>query len=606
MDKRHRLIQVTERGIARVDRRLEALNATSDRLTGWRALAFVGWLVAVVIAFNAGGQVAGNLALVGGLLGFMGLVRAHRRVRRAIDRHVGWQAIRREQIARMRLEWDALPAPAFSAPADHPFATDLDITGAYSIHRLLDTTVSRGGGARLLDWLLTTAPDAETIARRQALIRELAPLARWRDRLTLTARLSESRGKWDGARLLDWLSDDRRPPVSRGWLWALAGLALTTISLVIWEYFGGARNLWAFSLILYVLGSAYVLSRMGDLFRQALQARTELQQLEAVLRYLEGARYDAYPALRRLCEPFVSPAERPSAQLRRLSVVLAASGLRANPIFWFLVNIVVPWDVYFGWRLAESKGDLGRLVPRWLDAWYELEALNALATFAYLNPSYTFPRVGGVLNAVQVGHPLIPHESRVCNDFAFSTPDAAAIITGSNMSGKSSFLRTLGVNLALMNAGSVVAAASFEAGLFRLVTCIRVTDSVVDGISYFYAEVRRLKSLLNALSEPDTLPVFFLIDEIFKGTNNRERLIGSREYIRALVGGNGCGLISTHDLDLTRLADELPQVENYHFRETVADGRMVFDHRLRPGPCPTTNALRIMALEGLPVPAGEA
>jgi len=146
-----------------------------------------------------------------------------------------------------------------------------------------------------------------------------------------------------------------------------------------------------------------------------------------------------------------------------------------------------------------------------------------------------------------------------------------------------------------------VAAQAFTSVPLRIATCIRVTDSVTDGISYFYAEVKRLKALLDALQPPHTYPLFYLIDEIFRGTNNRERLIGSRAYIRAVVGGDGVGVLSTHDLELVKLAGEIPHIRNYHFTETIAEGRMTFDYRLRPGPSPTSNALKIMAMEGLPV-----
>ncbi|MFL5704773.1 MAG: MutS-related protein, partial [Ktedonobacteraceae bacterium] len=166
------------------------------------------------------------------------------------------------------------------------------------------------------------------------------------------------------------------------------------------------------------------------------------------------------------------------------------------------------------------------------------------------------------------------------------------------------FLRTLGVNLCLAYAGGPVNASTFQTSLFRIYTCIKVSDSVTDGYSYFYAEVRRLKALLSELERPSDFPLFFLIDEIFKGTNNRERLIGSSAYIHALVGKNCMGAISTHDLELVKLADTQPEIKNYHFREEVIDGQMVFDYILRPGPCPTTNALKIMQLEGLPIEAG--
>jgi DNA mismatch repair ATPase MutS len=269
-----------------------------------------------------------------------------------------------------------------------------------------------------------------------------------------------------------------------------------------------------------------------------------------------------------------------------------------------LFNALVPWDFYFSYRLELVKKEIAHLLPRWLDAWHELESLNSLANFAYLNPSYVFPeRIAAADRFVarSLGHPLLKPGWKVCNDFELDQHQRIVILTGSNMAGKSTFLRTVGVNLALAYAGAPVNAASMQTSLFRLFTCIKVSDSVQDGLSYFYAEVKRLQALLAATETDDGLPLLFLIDEIFRGTNSRERLIGSRSYIRELSQRRSMGLVATHDLELIKLADEIKGVTNYHFREEVSNGRMVFDYRLRPGPCPTTNALKIMRLEGLPV-----
>ncbi|HMQ52419.1 MAG TPA: hypothetical protein PKD98_10025 [Anaerolineae bacterium] len=160
--------------------------------------------------------------------------------------------------------------------------------------------------------------------------------------------------------------------------------------------------------------------------------------------------------------------------------------------------------------------------------------------------------------------------------------------------------------MALAYAGGPVCAKSLSTRIFRLFTCIKVSDSVTDGTSYFYAEVKRLRALLTALEATESLPLFFFIDEIFRGTNNRERLIGSRSYLQTLVAQHGVGLVSTHDLELTKLADMISQITNYHFRDDIAGDQMIFDYKLHPGPCPTTNALKIMRLEGLPVEAGPA
>ena len=172
------------------------------------------------------------------------------------------------------------------------------------------------------------------------------------------------------------------------------------------------------------------------------------------------------------------------------------------------------------------------------------------------------------------------------------------------MSGKSTFLKTLGVNMILGFTGAPICGEQLALTPFRLYSCLRVDDSITEGFSFFYAEVRRLKALLSAVEERENTPVFFIIDEIFRGTNNKERLIGSRAYIQALAGKEGIGCVSTHDLELVTLADHAHQVTNYHFREHIVDGKMVFDYKLQTGPCPTTNALEIMRLEGLPVSSG--
>jgi DNA mismatch repair ATPase MutS len=310
--------------------------------------------------------------------------------------------------------------------------------------------------------------------------------------------------------------------------------------------------------------------------------------------------------LAEICAPFVDQDKRPSVEIRRLGTLAAALGVRTNPLLWFLVHLVLPWDFIFTHRLEQLRNELAHLLPRWLDAWYELEALNSLANFAYLNPHYVFPEISSEDNrfaAQNLGHPLLSYETRVCNDFELDQHRRIVILTGSNMAGKSTFLRTIGVNLSLAYAGSPVNANNLQTSLFRPFTCIKVSDSVQDGLSYFYAEVKRLTALLTAAKTDDPLPLLFLIDEIFRGTNSRERLIGSRSYIRALSNSNVVGLVATHDLELVKLADEIDGVVNFHFREDVSDGRMVFDYRLRSGPCPTTNALTIMRLEGLPVDA---
>lgn len=605
MTDRETLLKTYTDDILNLDQTHRALLAQADGLSRQRAGVFVIGLTVMVVAWGLG-TAYGVAALVVWILAFGGAVRTHRRVSEAARRADALRQLKVTQRARMTLDWELIPPSSAAAPDGHPYALDLDIVGPYSMHRLLDTAASRGGSQRLLAWLLQTPPDVTATETRRARVAQMTAQTDFRDTLALAARLSGSRGKWDGARLLRWLETDARHRLPPLVLWLLIGLAALNVLMLALDALDVLEGGWIVSFLIYGAVTAFAVLRLGETFNSALTIKSELDEFTAVLKVFETHPDVRGDALAPLCAPFLDPASRPSAQLRRLNVVLAASSIRANPIAWLMINLLVPWDVYFGLKLSASKGSLAQAVPRWLDAWYEVEALNALAAFAYLNPHYTFGRISEGLRAAQIGHPLLPHERRVCNEFALTHAREVGMITGSNMSGKSSFLRTIGVNLVLLYAGSVVCAQDFEAAAYRVFTCIKVSDSVVDGISYFYAEVRRLKALLDACDDPAAaLPVLFLIDEIFKGTNNRERLVGSRAYIRALASRPGSGLISTHDLELTRLADEIDSVVNYHFREDVRDGVMVFDYRLRSGPCPTTNALKIMALEGLPVDGGD-
>jgi DNA mismatch repair ATPase MutS len=346
-------------------------------------------------------------------------------------------------------------------------------------------------------------------------------------------------------------------------------------------------------------------SQIAMAWGELLDLEMALRRFRTIFKYLESRKYKNTAGLAEICAPFLDDQKRPSAELRRVERIAAALGVRTNPILWAIINAICPWDFYFTYRLELLKEEIAHLLPRWLDAWYELEALNSLANFSYLNPGYVFPEIISEWNHFEgraLGHPLIRSDVKVSNDFEMDEGRKITILTGSNMAGKSTFLRTVGVNACLAYAGAPVNASSFQVSRFRVFTCINVSDSVQDGLSYFYAEVKRLKALLAATETEGDLPVLFLIDEIFRGTNNRERHLGARAFIHSLsTRRSAIGIVATHDLELVELADEIQGIENFHFREEVREGRMVFDYKLRPGPCPTTNALEIMRLEGLPV-----
>ncbi len=603
LDRKQQRKRALQRQIAHIQFRLDELTSVSGRYAWARLITFVaGAIVSFILLYKVGFWL-GAAWIVIWLSAFSTLARYHNRVKDSLARYRRWQAIKTEHIARMELNWSALPPALFSTSRpDFPLELDLDLVGPYGLHRLLDTCVSREGSARLRDWLAAGEPDVQQIAARQRLVRELVALPIFRDKLRVSS--SQPDRHWRGDRVTAWFSSLPLTGSVRRLLIVLSSLAVLNVVLLLLYTLAGFPAFWRVSFLVYFMLYLWRVLTLDDPFSAALALRDPLEDLKAVLAYLETYRYKDSSALRDLCTPFLDAERCPSVQLARVTRVIAAASVRRNPMLWLIFSVALPWDLFVVHWLKRSRAALSELLPQWLGVWFELEALSALATLAYLHPDYTFPEFSSgtpVFEARLLGHPLIPDNGRVCNDFVVDRPGQLAMITGSNMSGKSTFLRTVGVNQCLAYAGGPVNAQAFRSVPLRIFTCIRVTDSLADGISYFYAEVKRLKALLVALERDDPYPLLFLIDEIFRGTNNRERLIGSRSYIRALVSRNGIGVLSTHDLELVHLADDIPQITNYHFAETITDSRMTFDYQLRPGPCPTTNALKIMRMEGLPV-----
>jgi hypothetical protein len=597
------------RHLARLDRHLEQMDTQNRQLSWWRLGIFLAGGFSTYLAYSLIGTWPGHITGFVFLTAFTFTVYRHRHLDRTRLLFQTTRQITMTQIARMQLDWAQIPWVEKHPDDTHPLARDLNLTGERSLHQLLNTAFSQGGANRLRMWLLTSAeaPDPVQIQARHVILRELIPRIGLRTRLTRSSALVTQPGEtWDGEKLLHWLEGHSNPG-SRTWLIFLFLLAFGNTILLILSATGRLPAYWLATTALYFL--IYVSLARNDTFTDALTLSQSLTQFRAVFTLLETTPFHSGGKLTELCTPFTT-GDRPSRLLRRVNWIASAASLQRNLFLWLPLNLLVPWDLFFSHLLSQQKDRLHTHLPRWLEVWYELEALNSLANFAALNPDTIFPEILStpttepILQTCSIGHPLLPADVGVRNDFTLHHLGELVIVTGSNMSGKSTFLRILGINLVLAFAGGPVLANCLRVIPMRLCTSIQVSDSLSDGISYFYAEVKRLKTLLDALREDHPTPLFFLIDEIFRGTNNQERRIGSDAYIRALAGGNGTGVISTHDLELTRLADEISGIFNYHFREDILDGRMVFDYHLRSGPSPTTNALRIMALEGLLVNIG--
>jgi DNA mismatch repair ATPase MutS len=325
---------------------------------------------------------------------------------------------------------------------------------------------------------------------------------------------------------------------------------------------------------------------------------------EHMLRLVETSKFEA-PLLREIHARVCTQGTLPSAHLQRLRSWTSCAELRKQFLLYIFVNPLTLWDLHVLRGLERWNRDVGKTTTDWFVALGELEALSSLATLAYGDPDAIMPAIEDApFEARGLCHPLLAAHKRVANDVVLAGSGSALLITGSNMAGKSTLLRALGVNVALALAGGPVCAAAMSVPVVRLRASMRADDSLEEGASYFHAELLKLRRVVDdADAEP---PVLFLLDELLRGTNARARHVGARAVLLHLLKRRALGLCATHDIALSELEQEQPErIHNVHFTDVIENGEMRFDYRLRPGVVRTSNALRLLAMAGIDVAADD-
>lgn len=591
----------------------ERLARKSRWLSNLRGLSFATCLVSWGFALFGSAGSTGALLGAAALVVFLGLVVHHSKVIEAEKTEAGWVNTNQDARARVsagdwhQLEFDGV---AFRNPT-HPYADDLDLFGPASLYQRLCVAKTLGGQTQLAEWL--KAPAAPAVLReRQSMIAQLAPELDLRQTFEVLARATlpgrartksqspandlEPLFRWGEAEPTQlnsrWLA-----PVSRvlpvlttamfgmtylGWVPGWAGILSLTFHLFLLQRIREARN----QVVGMLSTSEQTVLAVEPLFL-LLESSPSSGLLRAALdRTLQGG------------------SSRPSRACQKLRQIAGWFELRHNGLVYPFINAYLLWDVHCivafdAWRKAHGKS-----LRQWFAALGEFEALSSLAGFHYDEPDSCFADLVETetsFEAEALGHPLLQASVRVKNDVAALVAGHGLLVTGSNMSGKSTFLRAMGLGVVLGLAGGPVCARRLRLGPCALVTSMRISDSLASGVSHFYAELRKLKATLDA--SRGMLPVFFLLDEILHGTNSRERQIGARWILSQLLERAALGAVSTHDLALCELPGHLAdRLQLVHFRENMVDGAMTFDYLLRQGPVTEGNALRLMRGMGLEVP----
>ncbi|MDZ7779039.1 MAG: hypothetical protein U5R14_03750 [Gemmatimonadota bacterium] len=592
----------------------------SRRLSSLRGATFLV-AVAALIAFDffdGAGEIAALAALAATVVAFVGQVVVHRRIGRRERWSAALAGVAREGVLRLERRWEDLEAALPEAervpvpvPHDHPYASDLDVAGRASLFRLLGPVTSKRGRDTLATWLLHTGSCPEA-RQRQDSVRELAPHAELRAEVTAHGRLEAPDTLGSLEPFLTWAEAEPvmlRHPVLR---WAGFVLPVALLSTVLLDVTLAAGPWWLLpaALQLWVVRRARPL--VGPSFTPTAPAAAPLRALVPQLRVLDRTSWES-AELRRVRDALGYGPDAAHRGLGRLTRILDTVESRHNLVYAALAPVLL-LDLHVGWALDRWRARHGPQVRRWLDAAAEWEAVSALGTLAHDHPRWAFPELAAeespVVRARSLGHPLLDPERCVTNDVAIGPPGSFLLVTGSNMSGKSTLLRAVGLNAVLAGAGGPVAADEAHLPCMRVFTSMRVDDSLEEGVSLFMAELLRIRGVVEAARTPDPegRPVLYLLDEMLHGTNTAERRVAARGVVQHLLAANAVGAVSTHDLLLAETPELQAAANAVHFREHIEgrgpDGRprITFDYRLRPGIATTRNALKLLAAVGLDLP----
>jgi hypothetical protein len=541
------------------------------------------------------------------LVAFAALVVWHARV----DERAAWfEALRLVNVwasARVRRDWDGLP-PAGPPPAidltNHPYALDLDLFGRASLAQWLGPSASPAGSLLLATSLLEPAEVAE-IKLRQAAVAELAPVAAWREELFARGVVATGERPVNLDRFFAWAEG---PGLFHGHeaLWHGVVIVLT---LLIWLLLVLHlldiidAPLWGIPLIAGLILSFATAYRVHGTFDRAGAGQRALTRYAGLFEHGLASPSTA-ERLRDLHARLTAEGFSAPSCMRQLNRILGFAELRTGAaILHFPIQALTLWDFHVAFALDRWRRRAGGRVRAWIAALGELDALSSCATIAFDNPTWCTPEIREepLISASGLGHPLLPDERRIVNDLEIGPPKTVLVVTGSNMSGKSTLLRATGLNIVLAQAGAPVCASALRMPPGDLQASIRVQDSLELGLSYFMAALARLKGIVDAAERRrEGRVLVYLLDEILQGTNSAERSIAVRGIIRHLLDAGAIGALTTHDL---AVASEPPldrAARLVHFTETVDDkGSMSFDYRLRPGLATSRNALRLMQLIGI-------
>lgn len=590
------------------------LDQTISRLSTLRLIAFVCSLALIMILANARSAILVLIVVPLCMLGFGVLINRYNKLSYVRKHTIFLKKINEQEVLRLENKLSDFATGQTFMNREHAYVSDFDIFGPHSLFQLLNRTTTESGQVLLAAWLSEPA-SGNVIFERQKAIKELSPKLDWRQDFQ-AAGMHFNNSKSDYNKLLAWIEEPVQllPHRTKYLVISISLAVLATLAAAYFIY--GLVNFadhfsirYIIPLVLALLVNKQYLKKSRHVAEhiidntlpniailggyQSLIARIEPESFDSeILKQLQSVfSRNGYSAVKEI------------NSLKKILEIFQQKGTKnsvGNNAFYSIFNMLWLLDTYLIILTEKWKSKNSAYLKTWASAVSEFEVLSSLAGFSYSNPSFSFPEIKEepyVIDFELLGHPLISQEGRVCNDFHLNGRGEIVLITGSNMAGKSTFLRTIGVNLVLALMGAPCCAKAGTVSHMKIFTSMRTQDNLEEGISSFYAELKRIEQLLKLIESGET--IFFLLDEMFKGTNSQDRYKGGASLIRQLSELNAFGIISTHDLELARLTASQLSVANFSFNSEIKAGEIIFDYALTKGICTDFNASELMKKSGI-------
>jgi len=579
------------------DQQIKLLKSRYNDYSIFRIVVFIVFITGAIWFLNADLFFPLVLLIILFSIGFGILITQHGKIKRKKELCGKLFEINKEEVQRLKFSFDEINNGDEFVDEKHEYSHDLDIFGRNSLFQLINRAGTQKGIHLLASWIKKPSTQ-KVITIRQNAVTELIAKIDWRQNVQAYGRNKSSKKKNEDA-FYDWLKGEDFI-ISNPFYRVLPYLVIVFSSTLILGYLYEFFPFYAFVLPFTVTGFFLykIINYSKTTYEMTQSGVGTLASIENIVIQIENIEFanDHLISLQSILKPQGMIA---SAKIKDLRKIFDWLSLRGNQMYHFF-NFIFLLDFILLARAEKWRVKYKDEISDWFDAIAEIEALNSLAAFAFANEEYTFPTLMEkpfFFHGSSIGHPLIPTDSRVYNNFVMENRGSTYVITGSNMAGKSTFLRTVGINAVLAFAGAPVCATSFELSHFHVFTSMRTKDNLEENTSSFYAELLRLKMLLERIN--DQRPVLYLLDEILKGTNSVDRHIGAESLILQLNKMNAFGLVSTHDLELGKLEKSNDKIKNFNFSSSIIGEEIVFDYKLQEGICKSTNASQLMAKVGI-------